>query len=128
MEIKGKVIQNLGVQNGTSKSGKAWSKAEIVIETDGQYPKKVKLSNLKNAEEFGRISVGSEGVFQIEIESREYQGRWYTDVNCWNWKIPKGYETADTAPSMAVDPLYSNIETKKQETQTQNAEGEDLPF
>lgn len=88
MEIKGKVIQNLGLQTGTSKSGNPWNKAELIIETEGQYPKKIKLSNMKNAESFSLLPVGSLGTFQIELESREFNGRWYTDVTCWKWDIP----------------------------------------
>lgn len=86
MEIKGKVVDNLGVQRGTSKAGKEWSKAMIVIETEGQYPKKIALDNMKNADSFGALAVGTEGVFHIEVESREFNGRWYTSASCWKWE------------------------------------------
>lgn len=84
--IKGKVVANLGVQRGTSKSGNDWQKATIVVEQPGQYPKRVALDNLKKAEEFAALAVGIEGSFHIEVESREYNGRWYTSVNCWKWE------------------------------------------
>lgn len=87
MEIKGKVVSKLDVQRGVSKAGKEWSKASIVIETEGQYPKKVIMDNLKKADEFNSIPIGAVGVFQIEVESREYQGKWYSSVSCWNWKL-----------------------------------------
>lgn len=88
MEIKGKVVANLGVQKGTSKSGKDWSKATIVVEygDNPQYPKKVTLDNMKNADSFAALAVGTEGTFHIEVESREFNGRWYTSVNCWKWE------------------------------------------
>ena len=91
MEIKGKVIINLGVQSGTSKAGKAWSKASVVIETEGQYPKKVLLDNMKNADEFGRLAVGSIGTFHLNVESREFNGRWYSSVNCYKWEVSSPY-------------------------------------
>ena len=86
MEIKGKVVANLGVWKGTSKAGKEWAKATVVIEYGDQYPKKVALDNLKNAEDFAKLAVGTEGTFHIEVESREFNGRWYTSVNCWKWE------------------------------------------
>lgn len=94
MEIKGRVVVNLGVQKGTSKSGNQWSKATIVIETEGQYPKKIALDNMKNADSFGALSVGTEGIFHIEVESREFNGRWYTSVNCWKWETPQAPQPA----------------------------------
>lgn len=92
MEIKGKIIQNLSLQSGTSKAGKAWSKASILIETEGQYPKKVVLDNMKNPEEFSKLAVGFVGVFHIEINSNEFNGRWYTSVNCWKWEASQAQQ------------------------------------
>ena len=87
LTIKGKVIQCLGMQSGTSKSGKNWSKATVILETPGQYPKTVAVTNMNNAEKFAAIPVGSTGEFCIEIDSREYNGKWYTNVNCWKWTL-----------------------------------------
>ena len=89
MEVKGKIIKNLGVQSGTSKSGKNWSKATIILEYgDAQYPKQVALDNLKRAEEFAKLPVGAEGTFSIEVSSHEYNGRWFTSATCWKWDLP----------------------------------------
>lgn len=91
MEVKGRVIMNLGVQSGTSKAGKAWSKASIVVETEGQYPKKIAMDNLKNAEEFAKLAPGTAGTFHIEVSSNEFNGRWYTSVNCYKWETASPY-------------------------------------
>lgn len=91
MEIKGRVIMNLGVTGGTSKAGKEWKKATLIVETEGQYPKKIAMDNMKNAEEFGKLAPGTVGTFQIEVESREFNGRWYTSVNCYKWEAASPY-------------------------------------
>ena len=123
MEIKGKVIQNLGIQSGTSKAGKAWSKASILIETEGQYPKKVVLDNLKNADEFGKLTVGSTGTFHIEIESREYNGRWYSSVNCWKWATDGPVQSpVETTPEFPLPPLPGGHDTPFPD------QADDLPF
>ena len=109
MEIKGRVIQSLGVQKGTSKAGKEWSKASVIIETDGQYPKKVALDNMKNAEEFGKLPVGSTGVFHIEVESREFNGGWYTNVNCWKWEMDQAQPSAQQPQSSHDDSCISSL-------------------
>lgn len=85
MNIKGKVLQVLPIENGTSRNGNQWNKASLIVEVaeNPQYPKKIKISNMKSANAFSKLAVGSEVTFKVEIESREYNGRWYTEINCW---------------------------------------------
>lgn len=106
MEIKGKVVQVLPMEGGTSKSGNQWSKASLIVEVaeNPQYPKKVKISNMKNADAFSKIAVGSEATFKVEIESREFNGRWYTEVNCWGWDAPQAAQPTATAPQQVPQP------------------------
>lgn len=135
MEIKGKVVANLGVQKGTSKAGKEWSKAMIVIETEGQYPKKIALDNMKNADSFGALAVGTEGTFHIEVESREFKGRWYTGVTCWKWKTESA-NGQPVAPQMqsatpTLDSLGVNANKKFESADKQpdwGDDNDDLPF
>ena len=85
MTIEGKIIQVLPLQGGVSKtSGKEWSLQAYVLETKEQYPKKVHF------EVFGddRIKANPCGVDDIvsvdfDIESREFNGRWYTSIRAW---------------------------------------------
>lgn len=84
MEITGKLIQKLPVQSGVSSTGNNWSKAEFVIETIEQYPKKV-CANLwgERAKALDQFQLGSLITVSFDLESREYNGRWYTDVKAW---------------------------------------------
>lgn len=123
MEIKGRVVANLGVQNGTSKAGKNWAKATVVIEYGDQYPKKVALDNMKNADSFGALSVGTEGTFHIEVESREFNGRWYTSVNCWKWETTQPEKP--TQPTQ--QPAYQQAQPQAPAT-TAAPQADDLPF
>ncbi len=75
------------MQTGISRSGKDWSKATLIVETITQYPKKVAISNMKRAAEFNALPAGTIATFDVELESREYNGRWYTEVGCWSWII-----------------------------------------
>lgn len=75
------------MQSGQGKNG-TWKKQEFILETPGQYPKKVCLSLWGEKVDETRLSVGEKITASINIESREYNGRWYTDVRAW--KIAKG--------------------------------------
>jgi hypothetical protein len=68
------------------------------LETPGQYPKKVCLSLWGEKVDENRIAVGERITASINIESREYNGRWYTDVRAW--KIAKGGGQQQEAPPM----------------------------
>ncbi|MCM1216523.1 MAG: DUF3127 domain-containing protein [Alistipes sp.] len=120
MEIRARVVQKLPTESGTSKNGNQWSKASLIAETEGQYPKKIKISNMKNADTFSRIAVGTEITFKVEIESREYNGRWYTEVSCWGWDAAQSNAPA-TQPATTTAP-----ETEKQMPPVEEAD--DLPF
>lgn len=126
MEIKGKVIQSLGVQNGTSKAGKAWSKAIIIIETEGQYPKKVALDNMKDADNFSKIPIGSTGVFHVEAESREFNGRWFTNINCWKWDLEQTTQPQSSTPNL--DSLGVNGYSAQPQAAPAPQGEDDLPF
>jgi hypothetical protein len=86
MEITGTVLNLLPLQTGQGKNG-VWKKQEFILETPGQFPKKVCLSLWGEKVDENRLQVGEKITASINIESREYNGRWYTDVRAW--KIAK---------------------------------------
>ena len=98
MEIKGKIIVVLLEVSGVSKaSGNPWKKREYVLETAETYPKKVHFDFFGERADQYPLSVGDDITLSFDIESREYQGRWYTSIRGWK------AEKAGTAPTAPVD-------------------------
>ncbi|MDR1623406.1 MAG: DUF3127 domain-containing protein [Tannerellaceae bacterium] len=84
MEITGKIIAVLPEQGGVSKIGNEWKKQEYVLETYDQYPKKVCFQLFGNDKiEQAAIQPGEDLTIYFDIESREYNGRWFTNINAW---------------------------------------------
>lgn len=83
MEITGKIVAIGDIQQGQGARG-AWTKQTIVIETMDQYPKKIAclLFNEMVTKAKG-LNLGVTLALGIDIESREFNGRWYTDVKVW---------------------------------------------
>jgi hypothetical protein len=80
--LTGTVKQILEEQSGTSKNGE-WRKQEFILETEGNYPKPVCIVQWgDNIDQFG-IQEGERITAHVDIQSREYNGRWYTDVKAW---------------------------------------------
>lgn len=80
MNLKGKVIQVLPEQTGTGKNGE-WKKQEVIVETEGQYPKSVCISLW--GDKVGTVNIGEVIDASLNPESREYNGRWYTELKVW---------------------------------------------
>ena len=85
MELIGKIVQVLPLQSGTSKAGNPWQKQEYILETLGtQYPRKVCFELFGDNVNKFPLQVGQEVTVSIDVESREFNGRWYTSVRAWN--------------------------------------------
>lgn len=84
MEIEGRIIMELPKQEGTSKAGNPWKKREWVLETlNTQYPRKVKFHVFGDRSDTIGIEVGKDYALSFDVESREFNGRWYTDVSVY---------------------------------------------
>lgn len=81
MELEGTIIMELPLQEGISKAGRAWKKKEWVLETPGTWPRKVKFHVFGDRVDQLNFEVGKSYAVSFELESREFNGRWYTDVN-----------------------------------------------
>lgn len=123
MEITGKIILALPEISGTSKAGNAWKKREYVLETQEQYPKKVHFDFFGERADQYPLSVGDIVKLSFDIESREYNGRWFTSIR--GWKADKvdanviGLEQAPTPPPTVSDIAPDAIV---------GDENDDLPF
>ena len=82
MEVKGRVAQLLPMQTGMGKKG-PWKKQEFILETPGQYPKKICLSIWGDKVDQYNLAVGELISVAVDLESREYNGRWYTEARAW---------------------------------------------
>lgn len=82
MNIIGKLTDLLPLQFGISKNGQ-WRKQDIIVETSGQYPKKICISIWGDKINEKQLVIGNNLDISFELESREYNGKWYTDVKAW---------------------------------------------
>jgi hypothetical protein len=124
-ELTGKVLQVLPEQTGTGRNGQ-WSRQDFIMETQEQYPKKVcfsawgdKVSQLKSFKTDDTVKVS------FNIESREFNGRWYTDLRVW--KIETGFQEKAPGADRFIDP---GLPTDLQPLTADDVNGEkdDLPF
>ncbi|MBD5190404.1 MAG: DUF3127 domain-containing protein [Bacteroidales bacterium] len=134
MELEGKIIQELPLQEGVSKAGRPWKKREWVLETFGNYPRTVKFHVFGDRADTMNIEVGKTYSLSIDIESREYAGRWYTDVSAFAAReiAPAAPQTTFGAPAAPAAPgVGSPIPPVAPATDfmpSSDAGNDDLPF
>ena len=83
MEFEGKVLKILKPTSGQSARG-TWERQVVVFEQPNkQYGKEIAVTFMNKAQEVATLRVGENYIVSFDIESREYQERWYTDVRAW---------------------------------------------
>ena len=82
MKTNGKVIEILPIATGEGKNG-TWKSQDYVIEQEGQYAKKVCFNVFGEKIDEYKIQLNSQVEVEFDIESREYNGRWYTTIKAW---------------------------------------------
>jgi hypothetical protein len=112
MEISSKIIQILPLQTGVSKNGQ-WRKQDIIVETDDQYPKKICISIWGDKINEKQLVVGNILAISFDLESREYNGKWYTDVKATKInlieEIPAKISTLDTKNAVDEEEVEEGI-------------------
>ena len=104
LKITGTVTQVLEEQSGQGRNG-PWRKQEFVLETEGDYPKQVCIVQWgDNIDKFA-IQEGERLTAYIDIQSREYNGRWYTDVKAWRVDRDQMDPGSAGPPSFAGEPF-----------------------
>ena len=83
MEAIGKLIAILPEQSGQTERG-TWRRGGFVIETEEQYPKKIAFTLFGDRIDMIKsFAIGSVLRVQFSAESREWEGRWFTDLRCF---------------------------------------------
>lgn len=98
LNISGIVLNILPLQTGTSKAGNQWKKQDFILETGGQYPRKVCVCLFGDNVDKFPLQVGQSVTASVDIESREFNARWYTDVRAWN-VVYNGQQQGAPAPA-----------------------------
>ncbi len=129
LEIEGKIVRKLNVQNGVSARGN-WAKQEFIVEyQEGNFPSQICFNvwgedKVKDLEKF---QVGDKVKIAFNLSSREYNGRWYNDIRAWRietagapvppYQAP-GAAPAGSAPLPTIDDIPADF----------GGNDDDLPF
>ena len=129
LEIEGTLSQKMPVASGTSARG-PWAKQEFILEfPDGNFTAKACFTawGQDKVQELAKYQVGDKVKVSFNLKSREYNGRWYNDLQIW--KIaPAGAQPAPQAAPVQASAWQENPPAPTLEDMPADDGGEDLPF
>ena len=124
MDFEGKVFKIMPPTGGQSARG-PWERQDVIfdLQSNSQYPRKACVTFFNKRDEVARLQEGAEYIVSFDIESREYNGRWYTDLRAWRVQSKQveaapSVPSVETAPMPTAEPAYTAPAT----------EADDLPF
>ena len=121
MELSGTISKILPLQTGQGKNG-VWKKQDYVLQYGDQYPKLL-CFNLwgDKIDQLEKLNIGEMISVSFAVESREYNGRWYTDIKAWR-----------VSPVSPEKPKSAPVKTEEEQeyltTFTDESQNDDLPF
>ena len=124
MEFEGVVYKILPATQGTSARGE-WKKQEVIFELPNEFSRKVCVIFFNKESDVARLKEGVTYIVSVNVESREYNGRWYTNVNAWriNPTAAAAPAAAPAAPASTEEPPF------KESAMPATADDvDDLPF
>ena len=122
MEVEGKVVQILPATSGTSARG-PWQRQDVVFELTQEFSRKVCVKFFNKPDDVAKLRVGGLYTVSFNLESREFNGRWYTDVSAWRIQSKEQQPAAGAAAPMPDLPPIG-----AEEPAGTSAEVDDLPF
>lgn len=103
MEFEGTVFKIMPVTKGTSARGE-WQRQDVVFEmNEGSFTRKICVTFFNRPDDVVRLREGAAYTVSVNVESREYNGRWYTDVRAW--RIQPKQESAPVPPVPDMPPI-----------------------
>lgn len=126
LEITGKIVSILPEINGSSSRG-PWKKGGFVIETESNFPKKICCTVWGDLlSQVNSLKQGETVKASIDLESREYNERWYTDVRAWKIENTGGTESGPAPRTSTNQP--SSAEQGPPDHEASDEAADDLPF
>ena len=104
LELEGTLRQKLGVQSGTSARG-PWAKQEFIVEyPDGNFTAQACFTawGQDKVAELDKYQVGDRVKVSFNLKSREFNGRWYNDLQIWRIAPAGEAQPAAAAPAYAA--------------------------
>lgn len=123
MELEAVVFRILDPVRGTSAKGE-WVRQDVIFDQPNEFNRKVCITFWGDkTQDVASYKVGDQMTLSVNVESREFNGKWYTSLQAWK-AVKKTVELEpEQAPMQDFPPLGAEPEVSYKQ-----ADADDLPF
>lgn len=126
LTLRAELVKILPEITGESARG-PWRRCNFIVRTQEQYPKEVCISAWsEKIDEVKTYQPGAILDIYVNLESREYNERWYTDVRVWRLEAAGAAPAPGAAPG-AVPPQATQQQYQQQPTSAPVQQTPDQP-
>jgi hypothetical protein len=113
LKLQGTIKEIFDVESGTSKDGKEWAKLSFLLHVgDDKYPYDVYFTvfGADKVDKFTQYNeIGSEVSVAFNVKSREYKGRYYTELLAWGVRNANQEQTSSKPQPVAVEDTEDDL-------------------
>ena len=114
MEFEGVVYKILPLTQGTSARGE-WQRQDVVFELPSEFSRKICVTFFNKPSDVAKLREGATYTVSVNVESREYNGRWYTDVRAWRLQPKETAQNAGIPPMPDAAPRHCTLQIRSEE-------------
>lgn len=106
LELEGTIRRKLDVQSGSSARG-PWAKQEFILEfPDGNFTSQACFTawGQDKVQELAKYQEGDRVKVSFNLKSREFNGRWYNDLQMWRLAPASAAAAVSAAAAPAAQP------------------------
>lgn len=126
LKIRGVVTAKLAPETRESKQGKTFTKTTFAIVTDGKYPKTIAFNDFGTANINNR-NIGDEIIVSFNPESREYKGKYYTELVAYKIELVAAVAPVNTVSAEALSPT-AGVSFDSERSEAPANDDTSLPF
>lgn len=127
MEFEGIVYKILPVTRGTSSRGE-WQRQDVVFEVPSEFSRKICVTFFNKESDVAKLREGAAYTVSVNVESREYNGRWFTEARAWRITRKAAQQPQPQAPVADGLPPMDAFASDEPASTSSSAEVDDLPF
>ena len=128
MEISGTIKKILPLKGVTTKAGNEWKKRDVIITQLDEYAKDVCITAFgdKSVQSISRFIIGDTVDVKVNVESREFNGKYYTNLNGYWWANKNSHN--EEINKSVKEELNGRIEMDAKDQKFVTTDDDDLPF
>ena len=127
MEFEGVVYKILPLTQGTSARGE-WQRQDVVFELPSEFSRKICVTFFNKPSDVAKLREGATYTVSVNVESREYNGRWFTEARAWRITRKAAQQPQPQAPVADGLPPMDAFASDEPASTSSSAEVDDLPF